>query len=162
MSEYGTQLKVKEMKTEATIAENQKNSEFDVISRAVKVVISDDKMAASVLITATDELRSLAMTPQQLLLLISSKGIKSGIDQDKIDDIIRNKLWDKSIVIANGRKAVSGADAKFTFHFPTESSLKPKINPDYDETAYKEAKEYSKRVQWGPFEGTRPLEDDEK
>lgn len=39
---------------------------------------------------------------------------------------------------------------------------KPKINPDYDETAYKEAKEYSKRVQWGPFEGTRPLEDDEK
>jgi len=39
---------------------------------------------------------------------------------------------------------------------------KPKINPDYDEAVYRKAKEYSKRVMWGPFEGTRPLEDDEK
>lgn len=38
----------------------------------------------------------------------------------------------------------------------------PKINPDYDEAVYRKAKEYSKRVMWGPFEGTRPLEDDEK
>jgi len=38
---------------------------------------------------------------------------------------------------------------------------KPKINPNYDEAVYKKAKEYSKRVMWGPFEGQRPLEEDE-
>jgi hypothetical protein len=39
---------------------------------------------------------------------------------------------------------------------------KPRINPNYDETVYKKAKEYSMRMKWGPFEGQRPLEDDEK
>jgi len=37
----------------------------------------------------------------------------------------------------------------------------PKINPDYDPDVYKKAKEYEKRVMWGPFEGQRPLEEDE-
>ena len=37
----------------------------------------------------------------------------------------------------------------------------PKINPDYDPDVYKKAKEYGQRVMWGPFEGQRPLEEDE-
>ena len=35
-------------------------------------------------------------------------------------------------------------------------------NPDYDPAVYQQAKEYDKRLLWGPFEGERPLEDDEK
>ena len=38
----------------------------------------------------------------------------------------------------------------------------PKMNPDYDPDVYKKDKEYEKRVMWGPFEGQRPLEEDEK
>ena len=38
----------------------------------------------------------------------------------------------------------------------------PKRNPNYDAAAYKASKEYDKRVQWGPFAGSRPLEEDEK
>ena len=38
----------------------------------------------------------------------------------------------------------------------------PKPNPDHDPDVYKQAKEYEKRVMWGPFEGRRPLEEDEK
>lgn len=34
-------------------------------------------------------------------------------------------------------------------------------NPDYDPAVYQDAKEYPKRVLWGPFEGERELEDDE-
>ncbi|WP_197231671.1 hypothetical protein [Novipirellula artificiosorum] len=37
----------------------------------------------------------------------------------------------------------------------------PKPNADYDSTVYKNAGEYEKRVQWGPFKGRRPLEEDE-
>jgi arylsulfatase A len=37
----------------------------------------------------------------------------------------------------------------------------PKPNPDYDEEVYKKAKEAGTRKIWGPFEGERPLEDDE-
>ncbi len=35
-------------------------------------------------------------------------------------------------------------------------------NPDYDPAVYQEAKEYDKRVLWGPFEGERKLESDEQ
>ncbi|MCR9197716.1 MAG: sulfatase [Planctomycetaceae bacterium] len=38
----------------------------------------------------------------------------------------------------------------------------PRPNPNYRPAAYKDAKEYPQRVLWGPFEGSRPLEDDEK
>lgn len=37
----------------------------------------------------------------------------------------------------------------------------PKKNPGYDPEVYKQAKEYESRIMWGPFEGNRPLEDDE-
>jgi hypothetical protein len=37
----------------------------------------------------------------------------------------------------------------------------PKVNPDYDADVYEQTKEYAKRMMWGPFEGSRPLEDDE-
>ncbi len=38
----------------------------------------------------------------------------------------------------------------------------PKPNPDYDPAVYRQAKEFEKRVQWGPFTGSRPLAEDEK
>lgn len=38
----------------------------------------------------------------------------------------------------------------------------PKKNPDYDPAAYRKAKNADLRAAWGPFEGERALEDDEK
>jgi arylsulfatase A len=38
----------------------------------------------------------------------------------------------------------------------------PKVNPAYDPEAYKNAKGYAERTKLGPFEGKRPLEDDEE
>jgi len=37
----------------------------------------------------------------------------------------------------------------------------PKVNPDYDPKVYKMDRKTEERLQWGPFEGQRPLEDDE-
>lgn len=38
----------------------------------------------------------------------------------------------------------------------------PVQNPNYDEDVYKQAKEYKERIQWGAFEGSRTLEQDEQ
>ncbi|MBI1372499.1 MAG: sulfatase-like hydrolase/transferase [Phycisphaera sp.] len=38
----------------------------------------------------------------------------------------------------------------------------PMVNPDYDPEVYKKDKAYEIRMQWGPFESQRPLEEDEK
>ena len=38
----------------------------------------------------------------------------------------------------------------------------PKSNPAYDPEIYKEDRRTRERLQWGPFEGRRPLEEDEQ
>ena len=38
----------------------------------------------------------------------------------------------------------------------------PKDNPDYDPEVYRNLKNYEQRMAWGPFEGRRPLAEDEK
>ncbi len=38
----------------------------------------------------------------------------------------------------------------------------PKLNPDFAPQVYQQDKEYEQRMAWGPFEGQRRLDDDEK
>jgi hypothetical protein len=37
----------------------------------------------------------------------------------------------------------------------------PKVNPDYDPEVYRMDRKTKERLQWGPFEEQRPLDDDE-
>ena len=52
--------------------------------------------------------------------------------------------------------------AEMMAYFKDVGARIPKTNPDYDPAVYKDDKGYAKRVLWGPFEGERPLEEDEK
>lgn len=47
-------------------------------------------------------------------------------------------------------------------YFDEVGARVPKQNPNYDAAAYRNSKEYDKRVLRGPFTGSRPLVDDEK
>ncbi|MEM8671684.1 MAG: sulfatase-like hydrolase/transferase [Planctomycetota bacterium] len=47
-------------------------------------------------------------------------------------------------------------------YFSSVAARIPKPNPNYDAAVYKQSKEYDKRLQWGPFTGSRPLDDDER
>jgi arylsulfatase A len=47
-------------------------------------------------------------------------------------------------------------------YFKEVGARLPKKNPNHDPAVYKKAKEYEQRRVWGPFAGTRPLEDDER
>ncbi len=47
-------------------------------------------------------------------------------------------------------------------YFKETGARLPKSNPDYDSDIYKKAKNSKDRLLWGPFEGKRPLEEDEK
>ena len=47
-------------------------------------------------------------------------------------------------------------------YFDDVAARIPKLNPDYNAAVYRSSKEYEKRVQWGPFAGSRPPAEDEK
>ena len=46
-------------------------------------------------------------------------------------------------------------------YFEKVGARLPKKTPNHDPAAHKKAKEYNTRLAWGPFEGNRPLEEDE-
>lgn len=52
--------------------------------------------------------------------------------------------------------------ARMLRYFEEVHARIPKANPDYDPEHYRSTKEYERRVTWGPFEGRRELDDDEK
>ncbi|MEM6689642.1 MAG: sulfatase [Planctomycetota bacterium] len=47
-------------------------------------------------------------------------------------------------------------------YFEEVGARLPKPNPDFDASAYRQSKEYDKRLAWGAFRETRPLADDEQ
>ena len=47
-------------------------------------------------------------------------------------------------------------------YFDQVGARLPKPNPNYDAAAYGKSKEHEKRIQWGPFAGSRQLAEDER
>ncbi|MHC4880564.1 MAG: sulfatase-like hydrolase/transferase [Planctomycetota bacterium] len=47
-------------------------------------------------------------------------------------------------------------------YFDSVGARMPRLNSDYISAAYRNAREYEKRVQWGPFKGRRLFEEDEQ
>ena len=52
--------------------------------------------------------------------------------------------------------------AEMMHYFKEVDARLPKANPGYNPEHYKATKEYEKRIAWGPFEGRRTLDEDEK
>ena len=103
------------------------NSQKD-FSKIVEVEIAENKMKAFLVVNEPDSEQSKSITPQDIYNIIDKAGVKSAIKQDMIQEIIDKKKWRESFVAAEGKYPIPGEDAKLEFCFPTEKSLKPKMN----------------------------------
>ncbi len=57
-------------------------------------------------------------------------GVKAGVDEKAIQDFLVNREYCKDYILAKGIEPVQGKDAQITYHFNTETSLKPTVNED--------------------------------
>lgn len=71
-----------------------------------------------------------SLTREDIISDLNFKGIKVGIDEDVISDFLSNKRYCTDIVIAKGRPATHGSDAKIEYFFNTNPNTKPKQNED--------------------------------
>jgi len=99
-------------------------------SSRVKIEIVEKKMKALLEVKEPQTEESQPITSQDLLNIISKEGIKFGINENIINEIIENKKWGEKFVIAEGLLPLPGEDAKLEFCFPTDKSLKPQIKED--------------------------------
>ena len=96
-------------------------------SKIVRVEITGNKMKVFLVVREPDIEEITSITPQDVDKIIDDAGVKFGINQDIIREIIHGKKWGERFVAAEGEPPVPGENAKLEFYFSTEKSHKPKI-----------------------------------
>ncbi len=88
--------------------------------------VSNDGLEAYVILTPPDGGKSLEY--QEILQLINDEGIVYGIDEQVIKELARSPVYNKDILIAQGKKPINGKDGTITYHFKLQKGRKPMID----------------------------------
>lgn len=98
------------------------------VNASLNVTISPDKMAAYITITPPDG--GSALSSDEILKQLHSRGVTSGIDEVTLASITAKQVYNEVIEIAVGNKPINGEDGKLELLFDTSSSKKPRILED--------------------------------
>lgn len=98
-------------------------------SETVETNWSLDKMKVTFRLIPPSEKGSL-LNQQDLEAELSTRGIKYGIREDVIQEILSQRIYNTDIVVAEGKPPRHGTDATIEYYFNTNPSLKPKHNED--------------------------------
>jgi uncharacterized protein (DUF342 family) len=113
------------------------NDTLDVIpisfDGAVDIEVSTNKMKADLIFHSPIE-DGLLPTEKDIHYVLQSSHVVYGIDEASLREIAsglnNGKIPEEKITIAQGTAPVNGQNGKLTYHFNTQTSLKPKQNPD--------------------------------
>lgn len=97
------------------------------------VFVSEDKMQASINFSLASEVLKeelSKMDVEDVLKLLKHKDVKLGILRESIIAMLREKQFDKEVVVAKGKEPVDGEDAHFSYYFKKEVNPKPKVLAD--------------------------------
>ncbi|GEM_PF-3184817 len=104
--------------------ENSVISLIDLSRLTVKVIVSDDKMKAEVVIEKK-EFEEIVPTTEEVLAALIEAGVRYGTNSQNISrelekiDVVRTH-FPVVFTVAEGERAIEGTDAHITFHFPIE------------------------------------------
>lgn len=99
------------------------------LDEAVRVEISEDRFYATARFYPPANNGSL-LTKEDIISELVRSGIKYGVDDMVILDFLRNRRYCTDYKVAKATMPIQGADAKITYHFNTDLTLKPKRNED--------------------------------
>lgn len=97
------------------------------------VFVSEDKMQASINFSLASEVLKEELSKMDVgdvLKLLKHKDVKLGILRESIIAMLREKQFDKEVVVAKGKEPVDGEDAHFSYYFKKEVNPKPKVLAD--------------------------------
>lgn len=100
----------------------------------IKVLINEDSMQARICFSTTpgtdQKLSPVAFTLDNALMALSVAGVKAGVNNDMIMDMIESRQFDVFKAVAMGKPPLNGTSGFYTFHFNTEHDGKPKVLED--------------------------------
>lgn len=90
--------------------------------------ITQDGMEAYLILPIPDANEE--YTREEIAILLENKGVKKGIKEDKIELALKDKIYNREILIAEGTEPIEGSDGWYEYKFQREFSRKPEILPD--------------------------------
>jgi len=108
------------------IAEAQEEQKID---STVEVIVSEDKMAAYVILTPPEAGGS-TPTLEMIVQALYSKGVVWGLNENKIRELVENPVYNAQIQVAEGVPAVNGKNGEVKFLFDVNKERKPTIMED--------------------------------
>lgn len=99
------------------------------IDANIKIFLSRDKLEASINIESPKD-GGKEPDLKAIKSALESKNIRFGINEKLLEEIIDNPVYNRSIVIAKGSKAIAGKDGEYELHFNVKKDLKPKEKED--------------------------------
>ena len=109
------------------------------------VIISEDKM--KVFLHLLPKADGMPYTDADIAKMLRHRGVKQGIMKERVREVVEKKLYDKDILVAEGRPAEDGKDGSFQYYFRRSLKRKPKVldngvvdykNMDFYETVKKD------------------------
>lgn len=91
------------------------------------ISVSADEMEAYIEVRAN---KGKKFEREDLLDALKEEGITAGIQQDMVDAIIEDELYNKPVLVAKGTPAIKGRDGYYEYFFRTEKGGKPHLNED--------------------------------
>lgn len=107
------------------IADSQEEVKIDA---SLTVIVAQDRMSASLIITPPDGGKDLM--PNGIIKQIQSKGIVFGVDDSIIQEIAVSPRYNENIVFAKGQDPVRGEDGKIEVLIDVNIQKKPTILED--------------------------------
>ena len=107
-----------------------------------EVKISPDKMMASLILR--DDGINYEITPDEILEVLKKSGIKYGILYENIKKIAENPEFDRTYVVAVGKRPVNGDDGKLEIYQEAVSKSDKKGKVDFREMAAKKSRKIVK------------------
>lgn len=99
------------------------------ISEEIIVQVSDDKMKVMISFFPPSA-QGNRVNSKDVINTLADKGIKVGVNQELIEEILKDRKYCQNYIVAKGIPVTLGHDATIQYHFNTELNVKPRLNED--------------------------------
>jgi uncharacterized protein len=100
------------------------------IYKTAKVEVLEKRMKAYLVLKDSNPDQTPPLSVQSINTLLETSQIRSGINREIIQELIDGKITEDRILVAEGKDATPGEDARLEFNFPVDHSLKPQLRED--------------------------------
>lgn len=95
--------------------------EEKLIDSSLQVGVSKDKLEATILMTKP--IGGSVLTTENIIEILNEKGIIFGIKKDRIEEIVRKKIFDENILVVEGKAPINGEDGRVNYIFSEECCI---------------------------------------